>query len=100
MKSTRTKVIAERPDGRLDSDEQGYPSGPQGPSGKPCEGASPLRTPETKKTAKTGRNQIIKIRLTTDEMNRLSVSLPIKKGRRRGLSRLVRSRLFASHHAE
>lgn len=99
MNPTTAKPAAERPDGRANLDQQGYPSGPQGPSGTPCEG-KPLRTPEATKPKKAARTKIIKIRLTDDEMNRLVVPLPVRQGTRRGLSRLVRSRLFADHRLE
>jgi hypothetical protein len=88
-----------RPDGRVDLEQPGYPDGPQGPSGGPGEG-KPLRTPEKAKPKKATRSQIIKIRLTNDERNRLVLPLLVECGARRGLSQLVRTRLFASRPLE
>jgi len=101
MKKSPSNPTAERPDGRatLQQQQQGYPDGPQDPSGVPCEG-KPLRTPEQKQTAKATRNRVIKIRLTTEEMSRLIPVLQVKSGKRRGLSHLVRARLFTNRRQE
>jgi len=104
MKTSPTNSLAGRPDGRVNKDQRGYPSGPQGPSGAPREG-QPLRTPADKKSMKATRTRIVKFRLTPDEMKELVLPLEINKGKMRGLSRLVRARLFsprrqAAHLAE
>ena len=95
MKNTPCSPPTERPDGRLNLNKQGYPTVPQGPTGIPCEG-KPLRTPGATKPRRVTRTQVIKVRLTDDEMNRLVIPLEIKRGKRRGLSQVVRARLFAS----
>src|ERR1041385_9222382 len=99
MKKNKPTTPASRPDGLLDLTQPGNPNGPQGPFGIPGEG-KPLRTPEAAKPGKATRSRVIHIRLTTDELNRLVIPLPVKGGTRRGLSRLVRSRLFPNHRQE
>src|SRR5215831_17868890 len=79
--------------GDLFQNKQGYPDGPQSPSGMPCEG-KPLRTPKKPKPERPKRSHTIKIRLTPDELNELAAQVPITKAGPRGISRLVRSRLF------
>ena len=49
---------------------------------------------------KTTRSQTIKIRLTPDELSPWTLPLEIKSGPKRGLSQLVRTRLFALRKRE
>src|SRR2546427_1210692 len=100
MKDTPSHSSAEPPGGPPNFEaERGYPSGPQRPSGEP-RGGKPPRPPGDTKPTRANRTRIIKIRLTTAEMNELAIPLPVKAGVRRGLSRLVRSRLFGSNQME
>src|SRR5437899_7203963 len=96
MKTSQSNPISSRPVGRRNSDQRGYPKGATKLAVWGCLAkGKPLRTPGDHPSMKTTRSQTIKIRLTPDELTELTLPLEIKSGPKRGLSQLVRTRLFA-----